>query len=420
MKSRVTPFKRWDVEDNYDVIVIGSGIGGLTTASLLSRLAGMKVLVLEQHYEPGGFTHTFKRPGFEWDVGVHYIGGVHPKTMLGKLFDLITDGTLSWEDMGEVYDRAIVGDFSFDFRKGRKNLVADLKAAFPDEHDAIDAYFARVKEATQASGMFFLEKLLPPAISALIGGQVTANFDKIASKTTEEVLDGLTDNALLRAVLTTQWGDYGLPPSRSSFAMHAMVAAHYFYGAYYPVGGSSRIAESILPVIEEAGGKVLVRATVSSVLVENNTAVGVKMEDGREIRAPFIVSNAGASNTFEHLVPPSVRQKFGLTDVFRKVRPSAAHLCLYLGFDETADALGLERANLWITPDEELDHNIARSARESSAPLPVVYVSFPAAKDPDFTRKFPGKATVEAITNVRNMRWVAKWETPWKQRGNDF
>ena len=97
-------------EEIYDAIVIGSGMGGMTTAAMLSKL-GKKVLVLEQHYVPGGFTHTFRRKGYEWDVGVHYIGGVgSPETSTYKLFDHVTGGALRWVTMGDVYDRIAIGD----------------------------------------------------------------------------------------------------------------------------------------------------------------------------------------------------------------------------------------------------------------------------------------------------------------------
>ena len=87
----------------YDAIVIGSGMGGMTTAALLAKL-GQRVLVLEQHYVPGGFTHMFKRKGYIWDVGVHAVGEVTHHTVTGRLLDYLTDNELVWESLGPVYD----------------------------------------------------------------------------------------------------------------------------------------------------------------------------------------------------------------------------------------------------------------------------------------------------------------------------
>jgi len=415
-----TPFKRSKNNDGYDAIVIGSGIGGLTVAALLSKLVGLKILVLERHYEVGGYTHTFKRPGYEWDVGVHYIGSVHPKTLLGKFLGFVTDGTLEWEDMGDVYDRIIIGTESFDLPKGPKALKAALKSYFPGEEAAIDAYFDLLKQAAQASGTHFLEKMLPPWLAAIVGPQLTAQFDAIAAKTTLEVLEDLTTNPKLIAVLTGQWGDYGLPPSQSSFAMHAMLVTHYMHGAVYPIGGSARIAESIVPLIEASGGKVLIRAEVKEIVVEDNRVVGVEMEDETIIRAPIVISGAGILNTFNRLLNPKVARKHGLDSQTQKIAPSAAHLCLYMGLEHTAEELGLEKMNLWVYPDEAVEHHLTQSYKSSDAPLPLVYLSFPSAKDPDFTRRHPGRATIEAIT-VAPYSWVQKWEkTAWKKRGEDY
>ena len=93
---------------SYDTIVIGSGMGSLTTAAILAK-EGQKVLVLEKHYTAGGFTHIFKRKGFEWDVGIHYIGEVQrPNSILRKLFDYVSDNKLKWDDMGDIYDSIII------------------------------------------------------------------------------------------------------------------------------------------------------------------------------------------------------------------------------------------------------------------------------------------------------------------------
>ena len=109
-------------------------------------------------------------------------------------------------------------------------------------------------------------------------------------------------------VLTGQYGNYGLPPSKSSFFIHALVASHYLDGGAYPVGGASRLAMTILPVIESAGGAVYTNAEVRQILVEDDRAVGVRLADGNELRAPLVVSDVGASNTFRRLLPNEVTQ----------------------------------------------------------------------------------------------------------------
>src|SRR5579862_328513 len=100
-------YKQHSVADStlmqvWDTIVIGSGVGGLSTAALLAKHGGHRVLVLERHYTAGGFTHAFRRPGYEWDVGVHYIGQVNnPASPVRAAFDHITDGCLGWNPMPE-------------------------------------------------------------------------------------------------------------------------------------------------------------------------------------------------------------------------------------------------------------------------------------------------------------------------------
>ncbi len=133
------PFAKWDDPGDFDAIVIGSGIGGLGAAALLAKHGGKKVLVLERHTTAGGFTHTFTRKDWEWDVGVHYIGQVHHESsMLRRLFDDVTDGNLQWEPMGEVYDTVVIGGERWDYLAGRENWRQRMHSYFPDETEAID------------------------------------------------------------------------------------------------------------------------------------------------------------------------------------------------------------------------------------------------------------------------------------------
>ena len=414
-------YKRHPVTEDYDVIVIGSGIGGLTSAAMLAKHGGKRVLVLERHYTPGGYTHAFHRPGYDWDVGVHYIGDVAPGSTLRRVFDDISDGHIQWADMGEVYDRVIIGGEIYDLPKGQRNLRDMLVSRFPAEEIAIDGYFRAVRAAVSASLPFHAVKSLPGPMQAAAGPLVRRSFAQWADRSTREVLEELTADQQLIAVLTAQFFDYGLPPAQSSFAMHALVASHYFGGGYYPVGGSGVIARAIIPVIERAGGLVLINAEVAQVVVADGRAVGVRMAaDGQLIRAPIVISDAGVHNTFTTLLPEDAAEDAGLLTDLTQVAPSIAHVCLYLGFEETAEALDLPRHNLWIHPNAHYEQTIADSRQNPEAPLPMLYVSFPAAKDPDFARRHPGHATVEVLT-AAPYEWFEPWEdSRWKHRAAEY
>lgn len=410
-------YKQHSLDDRWDAIVIGSGIGGLTAAALLSKYASKKVLVLERHYTAGGYTHSFHRPGYRWDVGVHYVGELQDRASpLRAAFDDLTEGQLEWAPMPEVYDRVLMGGHTFDFPTGRECLRARLKEYFPGEARAIDRYLAAVQSAQKASGLYFAEKAIPRPAARIAGTFMRAPFLRWASQSTLDVLRRFTQNEELIGVLTAQWGDYGLPPAQSSFGMHAIITAHYFNGASYPVGGASRIAETIAPVIERNGGKIVVSAEVEEIIVHDGKAVGVRMTDAREFRAELVVSDAGARNTFQRLVhepQPILRD-------LERVPGSVAHLSLYMGVNQSARELGLTGTNLWIYPSPDHDANFARFVDDPSVSLPVLYISFPSAKDPAFEREHPGRATLEAVV-FAPYDWFVRWEdSRWKRRGIEY
>lgn len=415
-------YKRASLEADPDVVVIGSGIGGLTVAALLARLAGRRVLVLERHYVVGGYTHTFRRPGYEWDVGLHYVGGRvgEPGSEIRRMFDQVTDGTLEWAPMPDVYDRVIVGDDTYDFVRGRERLRARLKAYFPAEGAAIDGYLAHVEATIRASRLYFVDKALPALVSRLVGPLLRSRFLAYADRTTRQVLESVTANEKLIGVLTGQFLTYGLPPGESSFAMHAIIADHYLDGGWYPVGGASRIAASIAPVIERAGGRILVSAEVAEIAVEGGRAVGVRMADGRTIRSKLVISDAGVVNTFGRLLPRRTARRHRLDRCLAEVEPSPSMLALYVGLRRSDRELGLQGTNLWIHSGYDHDSAIAASRKDPAAPLPLAYVSFPSAKDPTFQSRFPGKSTIEVLA-FAPYDWFRRWErTSWKRRGEGY
>lgn len=404
----------------YDAIVIGSGIGGLTTAACLSK-AGKKVLVLEQHYTAGGFTHSYSRNGYEWDVGVHYIGDVgHQQSIAKKVFDFITDSQLQWAPMDANYDRFFFGKDQYNLIAGKQQFIEGLCEYFPKERKAIETYVAMLGKVADATPLNSIDKFLPDFVSGPFNFLKKKLLPDYLNQPTWQVLRGLTSDEKLIAVLTGQWGDCGMPPKESSFLIHALIAKHYMYGGYYPVGGASRMAETIIPVIQQSGGDVFTYARVTEILMEKGRAVGVMMADGQEIRSPVVISNAGVFNTFEHLLNASVSEKTGYRKDLQTVKPSMAHLGMYIGLKGTAEELGLPKTNFWIYPDYQPEANVQRFVQDRTQPFPVVYISFPSAKDPDFARRYGERSTIEIVAPAP-YAWFETWkDETWGKRGDDY
>ncbi len=414
-------YGKFDLATRWDAIVIGSGVGGLASAALLAKHAGRRVLVLEQHYMPGGFTHAYRRHGYEWDVGVHYIGDVgRRESPTRRLFDHVGDGSLEWAPMADIYDRIVLGDREYDFPAGTEAFRQRMTDYFPAQAGAISRYIEQVHAVARAIRPYFAEKAVPRLVSATVGGLMRRPFLKWARRTTREVLEELTDNQELIGVLTAQFGDYGLPPSESSFAMHAILVRHYLGGGWYPVGGSARIGASIAPQIEATGGEIVCQASVAQILTSRGRALGVRLEDGTEIEAPVVISDAGVHNTFLKLLSEESAGKQAARFEALRIRPSVGHLCLYAGFRKTAAELGFEKTNLWLYPGPDHDLNVTRFLADPSQPLPLVYASFPSAKDPEFERNYPGRATLELIALASFEEFKPWLETGWRRRGEDY
>ena len=201
--SKKVENKKWDY------IVIGSGMGGMITAAMLSHF-GKKVLVLEQHYVPGGFTHTFRRKGYEWDVGVHAVGEVTMHTLPGRILHSLTNGTLEWASLGKIYEEMYYPDFKIEFPDNKKQFRENLVQAFPDEEEAIDKYLGLVKKVSRSMRPYFMSKILPKWASGLGNAALAKEAQRYLSMRTKDVIEGLTDNYKLKQIFVAQWGYYGL------------------------------------------------------------------------------------------------------------------------------------------------------------------------------------------------------------------
>ena len=416
------------VPNDLDAVIIGSGIGGLSAGALLAKV-GKRVLVLEQHDRAGGCLHVYEDKGYLFDVGIHIIGQLGDGMMSNILMDQMTDGQIGWNKLVDNFDKVVIGSgkgrkefdvcSSVGFNKFRKDLIE----RFPDETKAIDKYFSMQREARLAFPPILLVKFMPRKLIFFLRKFSLFNrlfkYYQFSEVSVQKVVESLTDNKDLQAILYYNYGDYGTAPAEAAFSMHALLQQHFMQGAYYPVGGPSNVAFHLIQTIRKAGGDVLVRAKCMEILTSTDQCkvIGVCVKKGSEsfnIHAPIVISNAGMHNTFTSLLSLQVRQKYLLDRVCNKFRSGMTCFTAFIGFNASNEELNLSSTNIWYqnsnNTQQDLENFLNLSMEEAmEVDLPILFISFPSTKDPTWSTHYPGKSVCEIISPVP-YRWFEGWE----------
>lgn len=227
------------MDQHYDAVVIGSGIGGLAAAATLAKMGGKRVLVLERHFKAGGFTHTFHRKAYCWDVGLHYVSEMGPTSEFRQVMDLVTGGQVQWQKLPDRFEHVSYPGFEFEVPSERLQYEAELSRAFPAEAKAIKAYFRDLFRMRAWCARYFAARLTPRPLAWLMSRPGAST----ALARTGDYLKARFADERLRAVLASQWSAYGLPPGKSPFALHATIQCSLLGGAWYPVGGAGELVK---------------------------------------------------------------------------------------------------------------------------------------------------------------------------------
>ncbi len=316
---------------NYDVIVIGGGLGGLTAGAKLAK-EGKKVLLVEQHDQPGGCATTFKRKGFTMEVGLHEMDGLHAGDMKTRIFrDLGVMEAVKFLKVPEFY-RFVNERYDVTITHNPEEVQETLISTFPNEETGIKAYFYQLMN---------IRKIMKQA-----GDQ--------PEKTIGEFLDSIINDDDLKLILLGNLGYFHDDPYSLSLSYYSMAQSSYYQGGgNFIQGGSQILSNFLMKAISDNGGTVLLNHLVKEILVEDGAAVGIRFQSQKkqeeELKVAYagiIVANASIPQLADSLLPESYAKL--LRNEIIGLEPAASLLTVYFGFNKKLIDIGNHHYSTFI------------------------------------------------------------------------
>lgn len=395
----------------FDSIIIGSGAGGLSAALCLAR-AGQKVAVIEQHYVPGGWCHSFYIDGHRFSPGVHYIGLLDKGESTSNLYEGlgIANDLVFFRMNTKAYEHCWIGENRIDMPANVDELYKSLAERFPKEKKGLKKYLQLIRNVSEQ--LYLIPKMSGFWDNITIPYR-TRHLGKYALFSLKKVVGWHIKDPLLQKVLNIQCGDHGLPPSKASFPLHCALMAHYFQGGFYPMGGGAAIVKAMTKGIKKYGGLVRTGQGVKRILVEQKegnkkiNAIGVELENGEILRAKRIISNTDPTATFNMVGTENLSLK--LIAKLAKTRYSVTSLMFFLTVDMDVRKAGLDSGNIWMMPDSDMDdlhENIAEVDILAKDEFSGLFISCSSLKDPS---SYDGRHhTIEVVTFIDYDSFKAK------------
>ena len=337
--------------DKYDVIIIGSGLGGLTAGAKLSK-EGKRVLLIEQHIIPGGCATTFKRKDYIMEVGLHEMDGLDKSDIKTKIFhDLGVFDNIKLLKLPEFY-RFTNSRVDIVVPDNTAKAIQVLTEEFPGEEKGIKKYFRTIhgirKEIKRLPRENWKLLLLMPIFPA-----VFPYILRYQSKTLGKFLDSIINNEDLKLVLLANLQYYHDNPHTMSLLYYSAGQGGYYHGGYFIKGGSQKLSDYLAQVIKNNNGEVIFQNLVTKIITENNKAIGVEYQgtfnktgETNKVFANTIIANAAIPDVANTLLAPGVSQK--LKNKTEKLETSCSLISVYIGFKRPVKELGNKHYSTFI------------------------------------------------------------------------
>ena len=383
---------------NFDVIVIGSGIGGLVTATQLAA-KGARVLVLESYLIPGGSSGYFEREGYRFDVGASMIFGFGTEgttNLLTRALDAVNVSLETITDPVQIHYH-LPNNLDLKVHQDYEKFLQELADRFPEEKQGIRRFYDECWKVFNCLNRMDLLSLEEPRYLTRVFFQhplaclglvkyLPQNAGDIARK-------HITNPELLKFIDMECYCWSVVPASYTPMINAGMVFSDRHYGGInYPKGGVGQIAQKLAEGLEKAGGEIKYGARVSRILLENDRAIGVELANGKEYRAKRIVSNATRWDTFEKLLPkeamPTTEKKWQ-----QRYRKSPSFLSLHLGVEAKVLPLGTECHHIFLEDWQRMEDSQG-----------TIFVSIPTLLDPDLAPE--GYHIIHTFTPS----WIEEWQ----------
>jgi len=309
----------------YDVVIIGSGLGGLLTGALLSK-QGYNVCIVEKNPVFGGNLQTFRRDGITFDTGMHYFGSAAEGQFIYKLFKYLgVYNSLKLKRLNiDGFDVLNLEDKEYKFAQGFDNYTEILSSYFPKDRAAIAEFTNKIKEVGYSESIFNLVS------------KNKEDYFKVGEHYSQNAwneITSITANPVLQNVLAGLSGLIGAGKAKTNMFVFGMTYYSYIESAWRFVGGSSQLADALIERIKQNGGTAIKNNEVTGIAVNDNRMVThLKTVNITVIKGDIFISNIHPANTIK-MLPQNVLRKVYINRINR-LKNSTSMFSVYLTFKE--------------------------------------------------------------------------------------